>query len=1002
MKNFMNRYLEKIFFLYLFPPISFNKQLSIEKLEKDLEDLIYIIRKFNLNFDELTSFLKIDFNSYIRLQYKENENLKIIKALKYLCRNSENSSKFLNSQDILNSIKTSKNVAVKNELVWLLGYSIENSNNVNLELINMIIINCAEINDDAKAFLLNKLEVAKIFMKNPKLVDSDKKTTFINKTKKNQLVVTKTIQIVKSSVKNRKSEESDFKVMNLANAIKNRNKKAVIKATLENIETIKEKTGDDRSMWRSTWGECVNLYELAAQGQPIKSDDKDNYLPNKLFGWHVFKNDYGFTSTRMYSYFINRMIVASLLKISKKQELNNNAIDKLFTCMNTFKEFINVLFKKNDFDAVVKIFVDGTFHAFSELDKLTGPDIATNFSKKIIAKTIKIQTVKGMFGSTTKNAAHLEYDSNEIDKLIIKEIENFRFDAINALYNSALRNKQILTTARIKIIENCLNEEESNSNIDSDKFKNILFNMLDLIESNADIDYKRLFGVYFKVLKNNSSSTQNVKSAIKFINGQSRDYKRCEELFTPQIIQDLLNLLGREFDDEIKEYLLEIINNYLEHEKTEGLNEDLLKLLIENVIEKETSSSNAALLSILLTTEKTQSLPDTIRTMLIENIEKSFGNFIIVILSLIQKPIKSKTDLEKLSQKLDNDFVVVEIESKIEFEKRTESNCDCTAISFLTCKLILASITSKTEVNYQTLNKLLSAIDESNDKQTKINIAKSIELLSKYENKLFDNYVAARIQNHVNNDVYDISVYMHSAYARSLAKLAKTCKSPIEAIHLENLSSMFVYESLKLNDVDFAEEINKNVLETLQCEAKKGQFEDENLFILINSILFSNEKYLIEVLDILEEYTQSKYTIPFDTIIALENTLGVSDLFEKALFILQNVIRNGQEVTNKTLEIFSDNFYLSINSRRRLRSFKILEKARVNQDLEHDVFFKLEIQKAGYGLSSRKLDKRDKLFILNFIYNQTERGFHLPIDTMNALANEINTDQSVLKILENV
>ncbi|CAF1465409.1 unnamed protein product, partial [Didymodactylos carnosus] len=32
-------------------------------------------------------------------------------------------------------------------------------------------------------------------------------------------------------------------------------------------------------------GECVNFYSLVvSQGQALKSDDKDNYLPKKLFG----------------------------------------------------------------------------------------------------------------------------------------------------------------------------------------------------------------------------------------------------------------------------------------------------------------------------------------------------------------------------------------------------------------------------------------------------------------------------------------------------------------------------------------------------------------------------------------------------------------------------------------------------------------------------------------------------------------------------------------------
>lgn len=990
--------------------ISFNQNNDNFTL-KNLEKFVYLIRKFNVDFDEITPIIKIDFTSM--LKEGEDVNQLFFKALKYLCRNSSNSFKYIKSTNILNLIKNCKSGLVKNELVWSLGYLIELSNekfNNQMENeIKSLIINNSEISDESKSFLLSKMETNKSVGEFNKIESQNKKTTTLinskNNGKKNQLVVTKTIQTVKSTVKDRQSEETDHKILNLANVLKSRNRKAIIKATLENIETVGEKSGDDRSMWRSTWGECVNLYQLAAQGQPIKSDDKDNYLPDKLFGWHFFKNGNGITSRKMFTFFINRMIASSFVKISKKQELNNKALDKLFQCVENFEQFIMNKFNKANIDEICNMFVEGVFVSHDDLVELAGPDLVTNFSNVIIKKTIKTEVVKGWFVDSTKKI-RLQYNKNELNEFIIKEIEKLRLDAINAIYNSALRNKKILTKNRIRIIEDCLSEDACggfDAEID-EKFKNILIKILDTVESNADLDYEKLFKTYLKILKANSSNIQNITLAVNFISGQSRDSVRCQKLFTNEVIQDLINLLSGVLDNQIKEYIMEIMSNYLEHDTTNGLNEQLLEILIKNVIQNENSSgelTDLALLSIVLTTEKTRSLPESIKTKLIENIHCDYGDYIIMILSRIELPITNKTDLEKVSLKLDSENVVVkqDLDSKIRFEKPTESNSGCTSISFVTSKLILSSIEKKTNVSYGTIEKILSTIGESNDKQTRINASKCIYLLSEYQE--LDNDTLFRMENHVNNEVYDISVYMHSAYVASLAKLAARSKNPIEAIHLESLSSLIVHESLKIGDHDFADKINKNILTTLQHEAKKRKFEDENLFILMNDMLFSNEKYALEVLDILEVYTTSKFVVPLNTIMALENTLGIPDLFEKALFILQNVIRNGQQVTYKTLQIFVDNLFMSANSRRRLRSFKLLDQARKNQDLSDDVFYKLELQKAGYGLSSRKLTENQKELLLKFLCEQTDKSNHLPIDTITTLESEID-NAMVLQIIFNV
>jgi hypothetical protein len=134
------------------------------------------------------------------------------------------------------------------------------------------------------------------------------------------------------------------------------------------------------------------------------------------------------------------------------------------------------------------------------------------------------------------------------------------------------------------------------------------------------------------------------------------------------------------------------------------------------------------------------------------------------------------------------------------------------------------------------------------------------------------------------------------------------------------------------------------------------------------------------VIKILEVYTKH-HKIPLTTITALENSLEV---FPSALITLQNVINKGQAVCEKTLKLLIDDFYISNrkNAYKLFCSFKIIERAQMNQEFSDNIFFKFELIKAAYGLSVTK----NKEFILDFLKNLTQRkSFELPFNLINAL-----------------
>jgi hypothetical protein len=214
--------------------------------------------------------------------------------------------------------------------------------------------NQEDLDSNAKAFLSSKLEssfIGENMIATEKSTTSDKETITKKKkkkappAKKNQFV-SKSTQQTKSTVKNRQSEET-FATLDLANALKNRSRKCNIVVALEPIETVDDTSGDDRSIFRSTWGEVVNLYNLGCQqNMTIKSGDKDDYLPGKLFGSHVYRVDQirSRYERKLYRFFVNRMIVSLLLCVSKKQLLQSTAVDKLMKCVVNFPDFLKVIF----------------------------------------------------------------------------------------------------------------------------------------------------------------------------------------------------------------------------------------------------------------------------------------------------------------------------------------------------------------------------------------------------------------------------------------------------------------------------------------------------------------------------------------------------------------------------------------------------------------------------------------------------------------------------------
>lgn len=237
--------------------------------------------------------------------------------------------------------------------------------------------------------------------------------------------------------------------------------------------------------------------------------------------------------------------------------------------------------------------------------------------------TFTVTVSKGwIYNSTEKKFK--DYDKPLVRGKVKEEIEKLRLGAVSALYYTAQRKPEYLTKERIQSIEDCL--ENSNNEEDTDeKFKNTLIKMLSIVESSSDVNYKRLFKIYVGLLKTKfDTMSDNLKLAINFILDQSRDPRRCEDLFSDRLIDDFFIIFERSKINQVKEHIVEIVNNYLEHTNTKGLNEKNLLRVLNYILANSSSlseqSNNGIMLAVLLTVRKTKILPEQVTKHLAMNV----------------------------------------------------------------------------------------------------------------------------------------------------------------------------------------------------------------------------------------------------------------------------------------------------------------------------------------------------------------------------------------------
>ncbi|CAF4032753.1 unnamed protein product, partial [Rotaria sordida] len=658
------------------------------------------------------------------------------------------------------------------------------------------------------------------------------------------------------------------------------------------------------------------------------------------------------------------MIANIFLKISEKYMLTDKTITLLMQCVDD----LNGLEKK----------------IFGESNWRT--DIEKEFKSLMSSSSKKREFLQ------VNNIRH-DIDEEESIRIILSELKTLRLVAIATIPNCANRNSEILAKRRLKHMGKYTEDDDK-------EFKRCILEILKSVKNDPNVDYKKVFIGYLKQLEQGD----DIESSIDHIYDQSKDEKRCKELFNVNSITVISNLFRQDISDEkIMINACATINNYLQFSSTTGLNETQLRNYC-NLINNSKYSGDLkteALKSIVLTVEKNNVVPEFIIETLFENINKNddkFDNFVIMFIGIISKRQKIE-NINNLSTKLLEDWIIIRDGAEIDFEKCSQDNSDCQSISSIVAQIFVNSLQKNIKISDESIENLTKAL-KSKDKQTCILSAKSLYLASDTHN--IKNEVLVTLKEYIDNKINDVSVYSTVAYARGLAKLS-SANEAIMTSHIGFLPNIYVFEDLQLDKESFTDVVNESILFILSREAPNHEFEEE-IFQIFDHILSFENDYQKEIIEILLKYSANRYSIPDSTVLALENIINTPELFVKILEVFKNVVRKKQIIGEKILRIVADNLYLSSDNDILNKSFYILNMANDNQDIPDDIFDILELEMASLTVRLGLSDINDAVA---YLCEKTKEGKKVTINGFRALSkviihNQLTLSENVLKILLNI
>ncbi|CAF2083077.1 unnamed protein product [Rotaria magnacalcarata] len=579
---------------------SFNKERIISQLNNGYQidrafhlhvpnEIKHIARKHGLSevkWDQI-------YQNLVAENIDDQTKILLAQAIKYSIKNNTVSVK---PTELLEVLRKNNDALVKSEFVWALSYQLSNSfAKDSKEIINENFID--EINSIIEGSE-NKLNRSSVIFLNDQLqryfygnhLDYRESShvrmkTSVNYSKKMpQKFVTKNQQTTKIKYKSTQSEESADK-LNSVNVFKNLNKKIKMNSNIESLPTIPDKDGSDTSIFRDTYQEVVHLYNTIKSGKTLKKMDTDVYLPSKFIGpgkkWCSEKiadtgimvanpvgtgiwlgimsikksvesptvstlRSYGKCINRiMESLFVDKMIAAIFLEISKKKILHENAIKLLMDCIDTLdqveEKVLGGATKKTEAAKTIALY-NQSRNDTKIIDFLrrplkmyvNDPDIAANVARKIDVERIK--------------------DSKELENILSYEVNQIRLAAISAIYNCAIRNSAILNEERLKKIETCLTDNDI-------EFNQFVIRILGALGDSNIINYKSLFENCLANLERHV----NIDDSINYIHQQTliNNINQIDDKFDNFIIVTLGIVSEKQIITKIDKLSIKLLDDWV-------------------------------------------------------------------------------------------------------------------------------------------------------------------------------------------------------------------------------------------------------------------------------------------------------------------------------------------------------------------------------------------------------------------------------------------------------
>lgn len=876
--------------------------------------------------------------------------------------------------------------SVQYEIIWALAYALQKQNvrELETELLQRLHTLLKSVTHPAKAQLMLQEEREGEQRFSSALMPHKKSmATRLRRAPRSE--VTKQLHTAKTVHRNKHTEESEVNVQGLIAAIKSKFKQVQTRRQQEQVPTVTDTAGDDRTWYYGTYNEVLSLYARAHQNGKLKHGDKDAYLPAKFLD----NRSKWFSGGTLGDFFIDRMIARIFRMISVTQKLNEETFNKLMLCIGTLDQLKITMFGTMNSELIAPRMIN---EDICRQKHKSDPEIVAHMAQRLYAECLTDLEV-GWFKSSYRP------DVGCVMDVVSAELESLRVDAMQAICHSVLRDSTILSRADIKKIEGCL----SGSN---KELKKVALKILGTLPNSTDLDYKKVFNKHLAKLEKNTSA-QEVQEALDYIVRQLHDKTRSSELFSAEVILRILICLHRvPLSSAHQSECLDIVSAYLEQAFATGL----LLIHLENLVIFIRTSADAHLIEealkiILVHSDKTKTLDHSIRCSLVLLMSK-FSNqaanlFVMMLVNILDEvPL----DFNAFSFKLLDANVVVQDLEGVRCVPRSRDNVASPAISMLTAKIIshYVSLPEACLVTRETVMNLAKAVNAS-DKQTRILSAKALFLASEARrvHDVVDYEILFEIQSVLCDPILDISVYATVFYVESLYRRARE-RALLPSTHLNFLSQVYAMDELHLEDREFGYQINLRILDIVQCEVHKKQKLDEGFCAIFEFLCISTNGHVYifikKWLDILsEQVIVNKFSIPDSTIAALENYLSVAEYDESVLKILSAVVRNGQAVGEQTLVIFRERLLHSNDQAERRNIYECLSIADIHQDLPDTFFNLLEVERAAFSIIDHLPDEAHAWLCLE---RAVSRGEILTQTVFAVLVAQRDLHASVLRILK--